>query len=455
MPKRPNILYIFTDQQSAPAMSCAGNPDVSTPAMDRLAAEGVRFDRSYCTFPICTPSRASMFTGRYPHQVGITWNEQSMTDEAREHGIGNVLRGAGYDCGYGGKWHIPWCAPMEEGHGFECVNAFDDVNLARDTLAFLRRDRGEQPFFFVASFDNPHNICEVAAGMDLAWGPVPEPARLDDCPVLPANHVPAPYEPRGAVSGRKGDYTPDDWRRYLWTYYRLVEKVDAEIGKILRGLDELGLWDDTLVIFSSDHGDMMGAHQMVQKLPLYDECMHIPLIVRPPGGTSGRCDAEHLVCNGIDLYPTLCDYAGVTPPIALPGASLRPLVEPGTDAPWRDEVVAVTRIGGPRGPQGRMVRTARYKYMAYESGTYREQLFDMERDPGEMVNLAISSRYRTVLQDHRDRLRRWCEAMGDNFGFHYCHSRVPFHIPGDAYAPDSGGVPESEGLYHPPLNRKP
>lgn len=435
---RSNVLYIFTDQQSADAMSCAGNPDVRTPATDRLAAEGVRFDRAYCTFPLCTPSRASMFTGRWAHQVGVRYNEQSMTDEARENGIGNLLSAGGYDCGYGGKWHIPYASPMEKGHGFEYINAFDDFTLADDTIEFMRRGR-DRPFFCVASFDNPHGICEHGANLPLPWGPVGDPPPVEDCPLLPANHAPAPFAP--AVGIQRGDWSPERWRRYLWTYYRLVEQVDREIGRILDAVDELGLADSTLVVLSSDHGDMLAAHRMIQKLPLYDECCRIPMIVRAPGGRAAAVD-ERLVSNGLDLYPTICDYAGVEPPFDAPGRSMRPLLEGAPADGWRDEVVVETQMGRSGGTLGRMVRTDRYKYIAYSRGENREQLFDMQTDPGETVNLAVSSRWRDVLQDHRDRLRTWCAATGDDFGYHYTHPKVPFIVPGDEYPPDSGGLPE-------------
>lgn len=449
---RPNILYIFTDQQHHRAMRCAGNPDVATPAVDRLAREGVRFENAYCAFPLCTPSRACMFSGLWPHQSGVVWNEQSMNLEAREHGLGNLLARAGYDSAYGGKWHIPWCSPMEAGHGFEYLNAFDDNRLAADTIAFLRRRR-DRPFFAVASFDNPHNICEYGSGLPLPWGPIPQPAAADDSPTLPANHAAPPCEPAClATTHRRRDYAVDDWRRYLWTYYRLVEKVDAEVGRILDALDELDLARNTLVIFSSDHGDMAAAHGMWQKLPLYEESVHVPFIVRLPAAIPAGCTLPHLLNNGLDLYATICDYAGVAMPAGRSGHSVRPLVEAAaTPSPalWPDEVISMTRLGS-NGVQGRMIRTARYKYVAYESGAQREQLFDMNSDPGEMVNLAVSSRFRAVLQEHRDRLRRWCAAVGDNFGYHYTHPRVPFIVPGDEYAPDAGGLPDGVPMSEPP-----
>ncbi len=451
--QRPNILYVFTDQQSGSAMSCTGNPDVSTPAMDRLSAEGMRFDLAYCTYPVCTPSRASMFSGLWPHQCGITWNEQSMTTQARREGIGNLLAANGYDCVYAGKWHVPWCTPMEADHGFEVLNNFDDHTLADDMIAFLERPH-DRPFFAVASFDDPHSVCEVCSGRPLPWGPLPVPDAIEDCPPLPANFAPPPYEPEPVAAMRNTRRTPDDWRRYRYAYYRIVERVDARIGRILDALDRLGLADDTVVIFASDHGENQGAHQLQAKLTLNDESARVPLIFRWPGRIApGRVDAIHPVSAGVDLYPTLCACAGVAMPGPRPGCDLLPLLEGREPRDQPEAVVTMTRARA-GGTQGRMVRTARYKYIAYEAGDWREQLLDMQADPGEMVNLAACGKHRETLQRHRDLLRAWCRETGDDFGYHYTHPRVPFLVPGDEYAADSGGLPESVGRTHPPLARE-
>lgn len=425
MKDRPHILYIFTDQQYAGAVSCAGNADLRTPALDRLAGTGVRFEKAYCTCPLCTPSRASMITGRMPHQVGITGNNQPIGEAFRGRGLGHTLSDAGYECAYGGKWHLPEGA-IPEGHGFRSICGFSDRDLADRCIAFLSQPH-DRPFFAVASFDNPHNICEWARQTPLPWGPIPE-APLEACPNLPPNYAIPAYEPEvlrmeQAAQPRffRGlSFTDDDWRRYRHAYYRLVEKVDAEIGRVLDALRAAGLEEETLVIFSSDHGDGLGAHRWNQKWVLYEESVRVPLILSLKGRTAapGRADAGHLVSNGLDLFPTICDYAGVEPPEGLPGLSLRPLAEGRGDIPWRDCVVAETsfdpKFGG-LGTRGRMVRTERYKYIVYSWGKHREQLFDLETDPGEMVNLAVEARHQGVLARHRELLAAWVEKTGDRF----------------------------------------
>jgi arylsulfatase A-like enzyme len=429
--ERPNILYIFTDQQGANSMSCAGNGDLQTPAMDRLAAEGVRFERTYCAQPLCTPSRSSMFTGLMPHQTGAPRNEMAISEHLRQQEMGTVFAAAGYECAYGGKWHVPGLT-IQDGHGFRRISPIGsqrpnlnggDDHLVEACEAFLRQQH-EQPFLLVASFDNPHNICEYANELGLPQGPIPAPPSVEECPALPANSAVPPDEPEAIRFEQSADpfmyptadYTIDDWRRYRWAYYRLVEKVDAMIGRILDVLDEQGLWENTLVVFSSDHGDGGGAHQWNQKCVLYEESVRVPLIVRGPGsGPKGFADREHLVCNGLDLLPTFCDYAGIKPPAGLSGASLRQLVEGRQPTSWREGVVVETVFDGDcgRATVGRMVRTDRYKYVVYEWGTRREQLFDLEQDPGEMVNLIASTSHANVLEDHRRRLYARCEKTGD------------------------------------------
>lgn len=202
---------------------------------------------------------------------------------------------------------------------------------------------------------------------------------------------------------------------------RLVEKVDAEIGRILDALRANGLEEDTLVVFTSDHGDGHGSHHWNQKSILYEEEVKVPMIVSLPGVTRAGALDEHLVSMGLDLLPTVCDYAGIALPEGLTGLSLRELAEGREPATWRDAVYAETMISVGKKLAARMVRTNQFKYAVYEWGQYREQLMDLERDPGEMVNLAVESRYADVLQEHRRLLWEWCHATGDTFGKHYSH----------------------------------
>lgn len=425
---RPNILIVITDQQTAGAMSCVGNEWLETPAMDALAARGTRMDRAYCTYPLCSPARASHMTGRYPHEYDILGNAGKLFwhhDIPREDLLGWHFAQAGYRCVWAGKD----MAPSDGSRDFELLCPWGDVQTADHICQFLRGEH-DRPFLAVANFVNPHNICEYAREMPLWEGGIgPLPAD-EDLPPLPANHAVPPYEPeiireiqqRGLEIYLPRNYTPLQWQRYIWAYYRMVELVDEQVGRITAALDETGLADDTLVVFLSDHGDGCGAHQWNQKMVLYEEVIRVPLILAGPGVQPGRVSGK-LASTGLDLVPTCCATAGIPVPDHLTGRNLLELCRPGEPDDWRESLVVESalnpEIGGDEKMQkrnkGRAVVTERWKYSVWRWGHHREQLVDLQRDPGEMVNLAVSRRYRQQLTDLRQRLHDWCRATNDAF----------------------------------------
>jgi arylsulfatase A-like enzyme len=440
---RPNILVIMTDQQNADAMSCAGNADLSTPHQDRLAAEGIRFERAYVAFPLCGPSRAAMATGRWPHQLGAMKNGSNLDAGDIAASTGPLMRAAGYRTAWAGKWHVP---DIDMGHdaecfGFESVCGFSDTYLASACIDFLRSAH-DQPFLLFASFDNPHNICEHGRDQLLPWGEVETAGDLPaGYPNLPTNFAPPAFEARVLTDLRKSippvqyGFTQERWRRFRHVYFRLCEKVDTEIGRLLAVLDETGLSENTVVIMLSDHGEHNGAHELIQKSTSYEESARVPLIIRhPPNMLAVRNETSTALINtGLDLLPTLLDYAGAPPQTALTGASLRPIATTGEQpADWRTAVFLESRMDR-TDVELRMVRSERYKYTLYDRGQYREMLFDLEADPGEMVNLAVESRFADVLNSHRTLLHDWCIETGDTFGTHYSHGPHAV-IPGKGYA---------------------
>lgn len=411
--QRPNIIYIFTDQQTARAMSCAGNRDVHTPNMDRLAAAGIMFENAYCTAPLSGPSRAAMFTGHRPDEVGMLVNGAPMPDSLQTQTLGTLVKAAGYDCAYGGKWHLPLLDVPDKKFGFDQIYHHSDDGLADACVEYISR-KHIRPFFLVASFDNPHNICEFARSQNLPYGNIPVPD-LRDCPGLPANFAKNPYDADVIENERAANFnvypsaswTPEDWRLYRNAYYRLVEKVDREIGKIIDAIDAGNLWENTIVIFSSDHGDGVGAHHWNQKSALYEEVVNIPFIVTLPGKKHAGMVMPQLVSNGVDFFATVCDWVGVIPPHGTAGVSFRKIVEEGDiHASHQPFVVTETRFDGSK-TRGWMVRTERYKYVLYDKGRYREQLFDMLDDRGETRNLMMEKEYEEVAQQHRDILSRF------------------------------------------------
>jgi len=428
--KMPNILFIITDQHTADLMSCAGNSDVSTPSIDRLAEYGVRFTRAYVTHPLCIPSRASFMTGKMPSQC--------RNDVQSHRSLGAYMKSAGYDTGYFGKWHILPRRATEKNHawhGFDTrdTRGLDPVKTGK-SIAFLKQKR-DRPFFMISSFMNPHDICEWArihSGREDVMengdiGPAPDPAQ---CPDLPANFDPPNNEPEVVrerlVNNERartfahptGDWNEGDWRQYRWAYCRLVELVDREIGKLLKALEDTGQLEDTLIIYSSDHGDGNGAHRWNQKVVLYEEAVRVPFIVSWKGHTpAGRID-DALVSMNLDLLPTCCDFAGVKWEDGLRGRSVRgQVMNPLLSGQGHPFVVSETKLFGDIG--GRMLRSERYKYIVYSQGENPEQLFDLQNDPGEMTSLARKSEYGSELVRHRMMLKDWMHLVGDDFSLNH------------------------------------
>ena len=483
---RPNILIIMTDHWFSDAMSCViGNEYLHTPAIDSLAENGMLFSRAYCANPICTPSRTSTFTGRFPHETGVQFNTTSGVDVEKFPIMGKVFKDAGYDTGYSGKWHVRLStspgnaklSPKEAHiHGFDFLYQ-DNPNRGESLrkgdfgrvwpgMQFIMQDR-DKPFFLVVSCMNPHNICEWARGQRLPDGSIGDPPPLDDLPPLPANHLPPEGETEVMAYMRSSyqrtstfpvrNFDDKKWREYIWAYYRLIEKVDGEIGKLLAVLRETGQEDNTLILFTSDHGDCHCAHKWNQKTVFYDESTRVPFILSWKGRTpKGKTDL--LAHTGVDPFPTLCDFAGIELPAGLLGKSLKAPAM-GKSPEWNREFIVVQNhlaqgrsIGGQTdeekranklSPYGRMVRSDRYKYTVYAddrpeipladldtlSGerrelerqrmllrtTRQESLIDMEADPGEMKNLAKDPAHAEVLEAHRAMLKEFGENNGDDF----------------------------------------
>ena len=267
-----------------------------------------------------------MFTGIMPSQCGMLENETPLPDSLKNRTLGNIMDNAGYRGVYAGKWHVNTNAlPAEKAFGFERLHGHDDNGLSESVVDFLKSDRGDKPFFLVASFDNPHNICQYARGQRLPEAEIEEPLSIADCPNLPSNHLVQPYDPDILTWEREQSYrlypskgyTADDWRRYRNNYFRLVEHVDSEIAKIVDEIDRQNLWENTVVIFTSDHGDGRGAHEWNQKTALWEETANIPLIVCVPGNkknagkvTDARSTTVSTSCLRFLTGPEWINHAG-------------------------------------------------------------------------------------------------------------------------------------------------
>ncbi len=437
--EKPNIIFITTDQQSASMMSCAGNTWLKTPAMDYMARNGVRFTRAYTTDPVCSPARVSWMTGRFAGAfrddkgMPVIENEASLRireipEEAGQTTIAAFLKRAGYELIYGGKQHLP--PPLSaDSLGFRVITNDERDGLVEMSIKEIKAPH-EKPYYMVISLINPHDICYMAirhfatsaeekaiiengrieiATLDKA---MQKPAGVSDqeffekyCPPLPPNFEPQAGEPAAIKSlltrrpfreNAREKFTENDWRMHRWAYHRLTESVDRQIAAILDAIKESGQENNTLIIFSSDHGDMGAAHRMEHKTALYEEAANIPFIIMWKGHIpEGKVDSTHLVSNGLDLLPTVCDYAGIIGTADARGRSLRPLLEGNTEG-WRETLGVESEIG-------RMVVSRdKLKYIKYDAVGIEEQLLDLNRDPYETNHYTNDPSYQPAL----DKLRK-------------------------------------------------
>ncbi len=443
--KRPNILFIITDQQHSGMMSCTGNPYLKTPAMDRLAASGKRFEMAYSANPVCVPARFSFFTGRMPSAMGMGENldgKKGAPKEMAEQAMGWLLQKAGYETVYGGKVHLPKGLALDQ-IGFTNITSDQRAELADKCVEYLKQPH-DKPFLLVASFINPHDICYMAidahgrfAGLKprnndaakVMAALITEPKKdlkqfvKDHCPPLPENFDVPDLEPEGITESYlkvrefrqyvRDNWSDEMWRLHRWAYCRLTEMVDEKIGKVLDAVRDAGLEEDTLIVFTSDHGDHDSSHHLEHKSILYEEAARIPLIMSHKGQIpANTIDNTHPISNGLDILPTLCDYADTEVPEDLHGASIRPIAEGKSTPKWRDHIIVESQ-------NGRMIRTARYKYCIYDTGKNPEQLTDLKNDPGEMNNLAYDKKHEKIRNQHRSLLAKWVNRTGDEIGKEY------------------------------------
>mgnify|MGYP000527351685 CR=1 FL=1 len=435
--KKPNIIYIYTDQQSASMMSCAGNEWLNTPAMDYIASNGVRFTRAYVTNPVCSPSRMSLMTGRFPSaftdnkgdKVYENWGAMRVSEiskEVRQTTLPVQLKKAGYDLVFGGKRHLPKpLAPQTL--GFEILTKDERAGLAEAAAGYIER-KPENPYFMVVSLIQPHDICYMAirdfAETDheklLVEKGVQEVATLDQAlakpegvsdaefyanyaPPVPPNFEPQEGEPkaiRELIAQRnfkkkaRAEYTKEDWQLHRWAYCRLTETLDEQVQTVLDAVRTSGQEENTLIVFSSDHGDMDGAHRMEHKSTPYEEATNIPFMMLWKGKIpAGMVDDTHLISNGLDLLPTLTDYAGLPAKSDPRGLSIKSLLEGKGD--WRKTLGVETEVGR------MVVHEDGYKFIRYFGEENEEQLLDLNRDPYETKHFTNSPDHAEILAELR------------------------------------------------------
>ena len=436
--KRPNILFIISDEHNASVMGCAGNTIIHSPNLDRLAAGGVMFDNCYCNSPLCVPSRLSLTSGKYASRVGA-WNNNCTLPSADYPSLPRVLNAAGYESFLCGKMHYESTrrygfteiggdmnqgimpgfgerrapddlAPepgisnrFDEFHPGEHSHVLDhDRAVTAGTVEFLKnRKEGDAPFFLLAGYLAPHFPLIVPEKYwDEYKGKVP-------MPVVPEGYLDS--LPRNYKHLRVGfnveDVPEDIVRKGRELYYGLVQWVDEEIGKVMQALDAAGLAEDTVIVYTADHGENMGEHGLWWKNCLYDTADRVPLIVRWPGHWRG---GQHRTgaCSLVDVVQTVAEVGGAKVPGDWNGDSMKGWLD-NPEAHWKD--LAVSEYYAHNIASGyAMIRMGAFKYVYHtrpDAGHEPErELYDLKTDPGELHNLAGKPEYKDKIADMHTRL---------------------------------------------------
>jgi iduronate 2-sulfatase len=431
--RRPNILFIAADDLNT-ALGCYGHPVVKSPNIDRLAGRGVRFDRAYCQFPLCGPTRASLLTGLRPDTTRVLGNNVDFRDHIpKAVTLPQLFKNNGWFAAREGKMYhmnVPnevgtprfqdepsWnhsvsppglenktpgegrkLSPPGTNFGMQWISAANAAgqadSAAADHALELLEQHKSAPFFLAVGFVRPH-LPFVAPSRfydqyPLASMPVPQnpPGDLDDIPA--ASKAVRPH----LWNNMQMDETRI--REALRGYYASTSFMDDQCGRVLAGLEKMGLAGNTIVVFWGDHGWHLGEHTRWQKMSLMEESARVPLIVAAPGRKGNGKPSKALV-EFVDVYPTLAGLCGLAPPSNIEGQSLAPLL----DNPARPFKKAAFSQLAYENITGRAVRTDRYRYIRWEGEGGGEELYDHEKDPREFTNLAGKPEGKAALEQHR------------------------------------------------------
>ena len=415
VPAKPNIVFIFTDDQPQAAMGCMGNTHLHTPNMDRIASEGVLFENSFVTTSICCVSRASMLTGQHMARHGINSFSKPLSAEQWAQTYPMLLRQAGYRTAFLGKLAVgdPKTQPSElclpekmfdlwygfpQSFKFRQEGRYITTIIEEKVTQFIKEQPTDKPFLLVLALKEPHgprDMEDPAMPADIVQGPIPRPKTLtaDSFANLPA----AIRDSRNSVTP-SAKFLNDDavYQRQMAQTHRFINRADICVGRVMQALRDKGCDDNTVVICTSDNGSMAGAHRLVGKWNMYEESLRVPLIIRDPrlpASTRGR--RPQMTLN-IDLAPTMLALAGVPIPATMQGEDLQPILRDAKAtgrADWYYEHdVQLDGEGGKPLPRCEGVRTERWKYIRYkDTDPVQEELFDLQADPLEEHNLAGNS----------------------------------------------------------------
>ena len=445
---KPNILFLMSDDLNT-ALSGFGHPQCKTPELDKLADRGIRFENMHCQYPVCGASRASLMSGLYPYTNGTMGNIGTLRGNMPDVlTMSQLFRNNGYHVGRISKiYHmgIPneiiagtaerddphswdevvnikapeqnapgerknWSPKNNSSQTFTGVVAEGDDSMHADGMAaghaidFLRRHK-DKPFFLACGFVRPH-VPLVAPkkyfhryDREAMVAPVVPEGDLEDVPKIIRN-----YKRNSTSYG----VTPELHKGLLEAYYASISFMDAQVGRVLDELEALGLADNTIVVFTSDHGYLLGHHDKFQKQHLFEEATRVPFIVSVPWMKNQHGKATKHITELIDLYPTLAELSGLKVPHSLQGSSMLPLLKNPKSDGWKKELAfTISRNGG------ESIRTPHWRFTQWDYGKGGMELYDLRKDPGEFTNLAQKSENAGQLE----KMKRQLEATRREAGY--------------------------------------
>ncbi|MDD7983926.1 sulfatase [Lentisphaera marina] len=467
--ERPNILLIFSDDHAQKALSCYGNTDIQTPALDRLAESGMRFNHALVTNSFCTPSRATALTGKYSHKNGVTKLNQPF--DGSQQTFPKLLQKAGFETALFGKWHllsqptgfdyycvqkmqgmpfnprvfepqhkwIPWSPQDRKSYmkGGRVLQGYNNDVITTEAINWIKNRKDKSKPFCLLLHPKPPHAPYTPATQDenyLKDVTIPEPPTLYDdykgrtpeaiAKVMRSNRIilnPAFKSMRARIEKEnpnisEGELTSKMYQEYIKGYYRLVKSVDDNVGRVLDYLKESGLEKNTIVIYTSDQGFSLGEHGFYNKQWMYEEPLHAPYLVSFPGRIKAKQIHESMTSH-VDIAPTILDFAGIAIPQDMQGYSLKSILM-GDAEKVRDESYYHFYDHGKQLPEMIGIRTDRYKLIFYPTmqGKYRWELFNLEKDSQEMKNLAHNPEYRKLKENLKNQLRQLIKKYDDNSG---------------------------------------
>lgn len=449
--EKPNVLFIISDDLTATAVSAYENKASFTPNIDKLASEGVIYTSAYCQFPVCGPSRASLMFGYYPHATGTfgytsgrenVGNRKSWSQLFMDNGYKSMRVSKIYHMGVpthikdgsNGEddslsWHERYNSkgleylspgegelvqnnpdgtkPVKDGNVMTIIkseggdNAQPDGKTAQKAIQLIKANK-DNPFFLAVGFVRPHVpfVAPKKYFEPYSWQRMAFPISYND------DWVDMPKRAINYVTSVNAEMNPTQEKKAIAAYYASVAYMDAQVGKVLNALKEEGLEDNTIVIFTSDHGFHLAEHRFWMKVSLKEESVRVPLIIKVPGKKPAVCNS---LAELIDLYPTISELAGLTPPKHIQGKSLVRTID-NPEAEVRDIIFTVTQGG-----KSFLLRNRDWAFMSYnEDGSLGYELFDMKKDPHQITNLAKRPEHQDTLNQFKKLLKQKLKEIRNN-----------------------------------------